>query len=348
MKQPRENLRDWIPARVYRRENALFVDWCYMGKTRFTEPFFEQTIERRFREPFNLLFRHQTPVEVLGELYAAERGLAPAGFIFHMSRCGSTLVSQMLASLEKNIVISEPPPVDFILRSNLKNPEITDEQRIEWLRWIIGAFGRKRNTGETHYFIKLDSWSTFDLALIERAFPHVPWIFLYRNPVEVIVSHMNRRGAQMIPGVIERILPGLDLADVLRMPPEEYCARVLARICESALEHLPGRNALPVNYTQLPEAVAPIILKHFRIEYAPEDIEQMENAAQFNAKTPQMDFVPDSETKKKQAGDAARKAAENWVNPLYEKLENIRFDFERGKENSATENTGENRERNRR
>jgi hypothetical protein len=230
----------------------------------------------------------------------------------------------MFASSEKNIVISEPPPVDFILRSNLKNPEITDEQRIRWLRWIIGALGRKRNAGETRYFIKFDSWSTFDLALIERAFPDVPWIFLYRNPVEVIVSQMKQRGAQMIPGVIERILPGLDTADILRMPPEEYCARILARICESALKHLPRRNALPVNYAQLPEAVATTILEHFRAPYAPEDIEQMQNAAQFDAKTPQMDFVPDSETKKRQASDAAQKAAENWVNPLYEELESAR------------------------
>ena len=321
MKERLENLRDWVPVRFYWQENRAFLDWCYLGKTRFTEPFFEQTIERRFREPFNLLFRHRTPVEVLGELHARQRGVAPTGFIFHMSRCGSTLISQMLAAPAQNIVMSEPPPVDSILRSNFKNPEIPDEQRIEWLQWIIGAFGRKRNAEEKYYFIKFDSWSTLDLALIERAFPDAPWIFLYRNPVEIIASHMTQRGAQMIPGVVEQILPGLDTADVLRMPPEEYCARILARICENALERLPNPNALLVNYTQLPEAVTSVVLKHFRVAYTSGDIEQMKNAAQFNAKTPQMNFVPDSETKKKQASDAAHAAAEKWVNPLYEKLE---------------------------
>ena len=320
-----ENFTDWLPVRVYWRENRAFVDWCYAGKERFTAPFFEQNVERRFREPFNLLFRHQTPIEFLGELNAASAVLAPTGFIFHMSRCGSTLAAQMLAALEKNVVMSEPPPVDSILRANFKNPAVTDEQRIEWLQWIIGALGRKRNAEEEHLFIKFDSWNTLDLALIERAFPNVPCVFLFRNPVEVIVSHMKQRGAQMIPGVVDQILPGLDLADVLQMPPEEHCARVLARICQSMLDFLPRRNILLVNYTQLPEILTEQITEHFGVVYAPEEIETMKNAAQFNAKTPQMDFVPDSETKKKEASEAAREAAEKFVNPLYEQLEKFRL-----------------------
>ncbi|MDQ3797870.1 MAG: sulfotransferase family protein [Acidobacteriota bacterium] len=329
-----EALRNWMPVRVYWQENCAFVDWCYMGETRFTEPFFDQTIERCFREPFSLLFRHQTPIEFLGELNASARReiLAPSGFIFHLSRCGSTLVSQMLAATGQTVVLSEPPPVDSVLRANFKNPEITDERRIEWLQWIIGALGRKRNDAERHYFIKFDSWSTLEMALIGRAFPAVPWIFLYRNPVEVIASHLKQRGAQMIPGVVQQILPGLNLTDVLQMSPEEYCARVLAQICEAALESLPNRNARLINYTQLPEAVTSIVTNHFRAEYAPEDIEKMRAAAQFNAKTPQMNFVPDSETKKKQASEAAHQAAEKWVNPLYEKLESARRDFAQGRE----------------
>lgn len=321
---PPEIFSDWLPVRVYWQESRPFVDWCYVGKERFREPFFDLTIERRFRQPFNLLFRHQTPIDFLGELNARLPALAPTGFIFHLSRCGSTLISQMLAALDQNVVLSEPPPVDAILRANWKKPEVTDEQRVTWLRWLIGALGQKRNSPEKHFFVKFDSWSTLDLAIINRAFPDAPWIFLYRNPVEVIVSHLRLRGAWMIPGMVGNILPGLDLADVLPMSGEEYCARVLARICESALEHLPHRNARLVNYTELPEAVTSSVLEHFRLAYAPEDIERMKALTQFNAKTPQMNFVADSETKKKQASVAAREAAEKWVNPLYEKLENLR------------------------
>jgi gluconate kinase len=321
---PLENFKDWLPVRIYQRENELFADWCYMGDERFVQPFFDETIERRLRQPFNLLFRHQTSIKFLGELYEQNPGLPPNGFIFHMSRCGSTLVARMLAALTQNIVLSEPPPVDSVLRSNTKNSAISDEQRIDWLKWIASALGQKRNDEEEHYFIKFDSWNTLDLNLIELAFPDVPWIFLYRNPVEVIVSQMRQRGAQMVPGSLGQILPGLDLAQILQMPPEEYCARILARICENALSAAKSKNALMINYNQLPEVFAPKILKHFRVDYAPKDIEQMKVAAHYNAKMPQMEFEPDSEAKKRDASRAATEAAEKWVNPLYERLEKIR------------------------
>src|SRR5688500_14155098 len=94
-----ENFRDWIPVRGYWREDRAFVDWCFLGKERLTEPFFDDSIVKRFRQPFNLLFRHQTPFEFLGELAEFSKGLKPTGFIFHLSRCGSTLVSQMFAAL---------------------------------------------------------------------------------------------------------------------------------------------------------------------------------------------------------------------------------------------------------
>ncbi|MEP6901059.1 MAG: sulfotransferase family protein [Actinomycetota bacterium] len=316
--------RNWSPIRLFWEKGQPFVDWCYLGRERFVQPFFDDTISRRFREPFNTLFRHQTPLEVLGKLSAQRSAIAPTGFIFHLSRCGSTLVSQMLAALAQNIVISEASPISKILEANFINPQITDQQRIIWLRWMIEAFAQQRNIDERYFFVKFDSWNTINLSLIERAFPDVPWIFLYRNPLEVIVSQMRQRGAQMIPGSIVHILPGMTLTDALQMPPEEYCARVLARFCESALDNCQSPNALLVNYNQLPDAVTSEILEHFRARYEAADIEMMKRATQFDAKTPQMNFIPDTERKKSEASKAAHQAAEKWVNPLYERLENVR------------------------
>jgi hypothetical protein len=318
-----ENFRDWMPARLYWHEQRIFADWWYMGKRRFTRPFFDNTIESLPRKPFNLLFRHQLPVEFLGELYEQKRGLAPSGFIFHMSRCGSTLAAQMLASTVRNIVISEPPTIDWILRLNRMNPAITDEQRATLLKWIVSAYGRKRQAKERFYFIKFDSWNTLDVDFIRRVFPEVPWIFLYRNPIEVMVSQLRERGSQMIPGSIEQILPGLDFIEAIQMPPEEYIARVLAQFCESAIEGAKNNNALLVNYNQLPEAIDAII-EHFRVEYSTKDIEQIKRVAQFNAKSPGFSFTSDSEEKRKQASEAARQMTEKWLSPLYARLEKMR------------------------
>ena len=315
-----EDLADWVPIRFYWSDQKPYVDWCYMGKERFTDSFFDVTIQKRFYEPFNLLFRHQTPIDFLGEMYEKKRGLAPNGFIFHLSRCGSTLISQMLAALPQNIVLSEPPPIDSILRQSSVNSQVSDWQKIDWLKWYINAAGQTRND-EKFYFIKFDSWSVNDLRLITRAFPDVPWIFLYRNPVEVIVSHLRQPGAQMIPGMLNYAFPNLDFTEIMQMPREEFCARILANICENALENVSSKNAKLINYIQLPEIVTSSILDHFRVSYSAADLEKMKSAAQFNAKMPQINFQPDTEEKRKQATLAAHHAAENSVNELYKKLE---------------------------
>lgn len=320
-----EDVVDWVPIRVYRRESAPLIDWCHMGNERFTDPFFDVTITRLLCTPFNLLFRHQTSIEFLGEVAESGTGIPPTGFIFHMSRCGSTLAAQMLAKLEQNIVLSEPLPVDSVLRANSVNPAVTDEQRITWLRWLIAAYGRKRTGAEQHYFIKFDSWSTLEIKLILEAFPGVPWIFLYRDPLEVLVSQMNNRGVQTIPGAIGQLLPGLGLAEILQMQSEEYCARVLAAFCETALTHAADRRGLMVNYTQLPDAVTSMIFEHFNVSYSENDAAKMTAVAGFNSKTPALDFTPDSREKQESAGDMLRSVADAWLYPVYERLENARL-----------------------
>src|SRR5688572_7060783 len=111
-------LDGWVPFRLFSRGGEPWVDWVHLGDARFTEPFFEQTIRRCLRHPADALFRHQTPLTALSELYRQRPGLTPAGFVFHWSRCGSTLVAQMLAALEQSTVISEAGPLDAVLRAN--------------------------------------------------------------------------------------------------------------------------------------------------------------------------------------------------------------------------------------
>src|SRR5256885_4930069 len=165
------------------------IDWCWMGTERLTAPFFDQSIERQLRHPFSLLFRPQTPMETLREFHETRPGIKPSGFIFHMSRCGSTLITQMLATLPQTIVAAEPHIISSILRAHYYVRGLSDAQRIEWLRWVISALGQRRNPQERNFVIKLDSWHALLWPLFQRAFPDVPSIFVYREPIEVIVSH---------------------------------------------------------------------------------------------------------------------------------------------------------------
>ena len=320
-----DSFQNWIPFNIYGKDRETYIDWCYMGDARFTEPFFEMTVGKQKRNSPDDSPVKQTSLDYLRRLSENLPQVAPTGFIFHLSRCGSTLISQMFAALTKNIVISEAPPIDSIIRGQCRKPELSRDERINNLRFLINILGQKRFAGERHLLVKFDCWHTLDVSLIDAAFPNVPRIFLYRNPIEIIVSHLRRRGMQMMPGAIENLLPGFDFDEILQMSAEEYIARVLGRICQSALEFANHPYTLLINYKQLPEACLSTISRHFKINYNARDIEKMKAAAQFDAKTPQLFFAPDVENKLAAADETVRLAAAEFVEPYYSELEKIRL-----------------------
>jgi hypothetical protein len=315
----------WVPIRLVWNGSAVgdgeaFVDLCWLGDERFTEPFFDATIENALRRPFNRLFTHRTPIAELGRWYTASPGMAPAGFIFHMSRCGSTLVSQMLAALPENVVISEAGPLDRLARAK----SIPEAVKAEWLRWMVSALGQRRSGQETRYFVKFDSSTVLALPSIRRAFPSVPWIFLYRNPEEVLVSHLRQPAPAMCPGLITDVTAiDAPMNEVLSMSAEEYAARVIGRICEYAALRMDECGML-VNYTQLPEAVWHSIALRFGVKFSADELVRMRNVALYDAKRPRQKFEADGESKRLEVSDAARAAAARWISPHFDELELLR------------------------
>jgi hypothetical protein len=306
----------WVPAQIRSTPDGPLVEWCLLGDLRFTAPFFEQTIGAAMAHPFNLLFQRTTPLAAL----AQELELRPAGLIFHMSRCGSTLVSQMLASLARNVVLSEPGPFDQILRM-ASRPELDADVLARWLRVVTASLGRRRHPEERDLFVKLEGWHILMLPLIRQALPDVPWIFLYRDPLEVLASLDRLRPRQMLPGGIDTRLLGF-VADPA-MSLDRHAALVLAQFCRAAIEHH-GSGGLLIEYRELPEAVCTRMLDHFRLSCAAEELDRMREAARFNAKHPGQRYQDDSEEKRRAASDEMRELAENHLAPLYARLEALR------------------------
>lgn len=318
-------LEGWIPIRLYWRNGQPMVDWCHLGRRVFKHSFFDQTIEECIGDPFNQIFRHQTPISVLGDWHRARPGLLPTGFIFHLSRSGSTLISQLLATLPGNIVISEAHPIDSTLRSHYKAAGVTDDQRIAWLRWMVSALSQQRLGQEKHVFIKFDAWHILELPLIRQAFPEVPWVFVYRDPLEVLVSQMDHRGVAMVPGVIDPGLFGINRNALSTTEPEEYCARVLASLGQAALAHHPNGGLL-VNYRQLPESVWTSISEFFGVNCRAGERETMAKTASRHAKDSSMTFQADSAKKRKKASERVLYASKKWLEPIYNKLEAARLE----------------------
>jgi hypothetical protein len=229
----------------------------------------------------------------------------------------------MLTAIPTNVVISEARPIDATLRAQFKSSEVTNDRRIAWLRWMVSALAQRWRGEEQHFFIKFDAWNTLELPLIRRAFPDVSWVFVYRDPVEVMVSQFNQRGAHMIPGVLPLGLFSMDMQTAASLSPEDYCAKVLAMICKAALQHSREGGRL-INYRQLPDVVPESLLKFFGLHCSDAELDTIRAAAKHDAKNPFATFQNDSQKKKESATKAIRDAADQWLYPVYEELETAR------------------------
>jgi hypothetical protein len=245
--------RDWLPIQA--AEHG--VDWAHFGGAPTGPSFFADAVRRALGRPFNRLLRCRTGIDDF--IDGAPDGLSePDGFIFHMSRCGSTLVARMLAALPGTALVSEAAPLDAIVRLAL-GADWPEARGIAALRAMVGALGGRPSA---RYVVKLNSWHALALPLFRLAFPDVPWLFLYRDPAEILASQMAERGTELTPEIVPSRLYGID--NGTELPAEVYCALVLERIGAAALAQKDG-GGLFVDHADLPGAVAGAILPHFGI-----------------------------------------------------------------------------------
>lgn len=309
----------WLPAETTGDGEDAIVEWLWVGRRRLTAPFYDGSMAQARQLPFNRLFALRTPLSELEAWARALPAVEPAGLIFHMSRCGSTLAAQMLAASPADLVLSEPPPLDAVVQA----AGLDDDAKVVLLRAMAAALGHARN-GESRPFLKLDCWHSLSLPLFRRAFPDTPWVFVYRDPVEVLVSHLRRRGMQMVPSFVPPSTFGIDLPG--GVPDADYCARVLAAVCQGVVEHGPEDGGRLVNYRDLPEALFTTILPHFGVAISDTEAALMRAAATRDAKAPGQAFTPDGQDKRQEASDDLRAICERRVGAVYRRLEAMRAD----------------------
>lgn len=305
-------LTGWTPTEFDVVGARSEVRWRYLEGLQFTDSSFDRTVERGNREPFRLLFGRVTDLSELEALVRASPGLPVAGLIFHVSRCGSTLVSQMLAQIPSVLVLSEPPPVDRALRLRGDVPEVT--------RWLVEAMGQARSFAQSRLVVKLDAWALMFLDVLELALPDVPAVFVYRDPIEVLVSQMRRRGAHMVPGALGIDWPGTGGGQT----GEEFCANVLADLFDAALPAVRDGRLLPVNYTELPHAVLGDIATRFGIAIDSSSRSACLSITGHHAREPGLPFAPDGPEKQSSASPALRAAAAVRAVPAYQEVERLR------------------------
>lgn len=314
--------RSWLPYNIRYDETQLVVDWCNIAEDRLKDPFFDQTIHRLLR--FTSDRSRSTLFETLANINSKKIARRPTGFIFHISRCGSTLIAQMLASLRQVVVFSEPAILETLLRNAYSSVSTSNEQK-QWLfENIIQAFlGYKADWQDA--FIKFSARAILDYPLITQAYPSLPCIFVYREPVEVLVSLIGTQADQLPPGLDKASLLNDDSQTISRMRPAEFWARVLANQCAAALEMCGGSQSLLVNYSQLPEIVWTDIVNFFGIVLSVEDVEHMREKLTRSAKAPRKLFSDDRANKHDAATREIHEFVDRFVQPYYHRLETIRM-----------------------
>jgi hypothetical protein len=240
-----------------------------------------------------------------------------------MSRCGSTLLSRLLATLPQTLVISEPPPLNALLSA--MKADADQGAQAQALRCLIRALGCRR-FGETFYLLKLSSWNVRFLSLFRLAFPAAKIVFVQRAPEAVMASiradapgwlkvRQNAGQAQSLFGIPPGIAAQLD--------PDAFAAHALAAMLDAAREAA-FHGALMVDYAELAAAAWTRVAPYCGINLTADDIVRMQDEARYYAKDPGQRLFTGDPPERRQLDPRTRDLVATVVEPAYRDIDRWR------------------------
>lgn len=316
----------WKPVDAVVVDGRPGLLWMQMAGVSFTEPFFQQTVDR-LRAGHPVRAEKFAEFDALLQLDKVLPRVEPSGFIFHSSRCGSTLLANACRALNNSIVLSEPGAVDKLVARFITDADDSVKETLYsvFLRAVVNALAQNEN--EQRVFIKFSCCSVSQLERIRRIWPRVPWVFLYRDPVETIVSNVRNPPAWLLGEdhgdhrVLAHIT-GTSPSEVAEMSLEERCARSIGSFFTTA-HTLANDTRLLLNYNQLTLPAISSILNFFDVRPAPEELEKIASGSRIYSKelSGTREFVSDAGAKQQIATDYVREVADRWAKQPYALLE---------------------------
>jgi hypothetical protein len=315
-------LARWTPVRLDFSGPAPAVDWADLSTERFAEPFFDETVARWASSGRGTRPLVRTGLDALAAL-DREPSLEPAGMIFHLSRCGSTLVSRLLARLPGVVVLAEPTPLNALL--GLDPDRVDEATLVRVVRLLVRALGRCRHGDERWLVLKCSSWNVRRRAVLAAAFPETPWVWVQRDPARVLASLLAEPpgwlGLQGEPARAARLFgldPALSPSTVPAMTRAEFAARALGAMLQAAASD-PARR-LCIDHADLPAAVWERVVPHFGLEADSAAIELMTAESRFYAKDLAPDVFAGDAPGRRPMTDAMLEAAQRFAEPGYRAL----------------------------
>ena len=305
-----------LPVRAALHPTGLYLALRQIGRDELKDAFMQETITR--------VPAQEKIVQVArNHIGRAPPDTAPAGIIFHVSRCGSTLISQSLKRLDDVVVYAEPQPINEILVPPHK-----------WPRTELAGALRTLGVALAHhaarpYVLKLSSWNTLYCDIVAEAFPHTPWILCFRDPVEVSVSLLSRPpgwfsgSGDAARGLVSQVDP-----EHASQSHEEFVARAYGAFCTAAAK-LDISRGLLISYESLPQSLWSLVAPHFSLAVDATHRERIADAARGHAKAPigtRSEFTADSAAKQQAASPELRRAIESFARPQLERLRQLHAD----------------------
>jgi len=306
----REIQEGLLPVRAALHPTGLYLALSRIGPAELRDAFMQETIVR--------VPAAESVVQIAREdIGKVDPGTAPAGLIFHVARCGSTLISQLLKQHDNLVVYAEPLPVNEILLPPHKWPR---RELVAALQSLGDAFARH---ARKPYILKFSSWNTLFCDILAEAFPDSPWLLSLRDPVEVAVSLLGQppgwmQGSDESSKVLTRFVD----PDSSSRSADEFVARLYGKFCEAACS-LDAKRGRIVRYEDLPAAVWDIVAPHFSLSVDDQRRNRMSEAARINSKAPvgkAAAFASDAATKQAAASTALRQAIDAFARPQLERL----------------------------
>lgn len=323
-----------IPVCLSEENEGIFVHMLRLPRTTFRDPFFIDSLRR-----LNILSEETDPkqdnemlvrpldlkdgdariskvplAEYLGSNTDDQRDLK-LNFIFHMSRCGSTLITQMLATSERILVLSEPSIVNEILDPNLK---ITPEERSALLRATLVSFKKFAPNSTERIVVKFRSWNTLYLPKILKEFPETLWMFVHRNGTEVLMSDLASppgwiRSKEQSAEYFAEFL-GITSAEILSLSLEEYTARMLGAICSMAVANKSDKSIF-IDYEDITTRLTNVLNNAWEMRFTEKELKDMFDRTRVYSKDVrgEQEFVSDSEIKRTRASEHERELAEQFI-----------------------------------
>lgn len=300
--------------------------WFDIGDHQLTESYF-------FTSTDLLISKQEKPILFTTEIstLAADDILTdhiyPSGFIFHMGRCGSTLLSKALARSPNHLVISEAPPHYLVwkyLKGNWLKPLECSKENLTIYRNLILTMGRKRVSDQRAHFIKFTTYNILFIDFIHKVFPDVPCLFLYRDPAEVMVSFL-RQGAgwfRFKDTELGAFMTGCSVEETKAMKPLIFFEKFLIRFVSAALKaSVEGLGYL--NYEQLTPQNFEVVLNAFNYTPSPDQMALMQTQFNFYSRNDRdtTPFISDKADKQKEITPEIESCVERELTELYYQLE---------------------------